>query len=262
MIKLINILLLVIVSSVATSAIAGSDNVTIVHFTEREEGIDPYPVRYIIANDLMRIDDNTDEGDFILYDDKKRIIYSVNHEDSTILIIEYKSWELAKFNFTRNVSWKKMDGAPKVGGNEVYSYWLSAGEKVCSEAQVAKGFLLRESKLLKRYTETLSTAQVDSISATPEEMRTPCLMVDKVYNKGNVYDKGFPLQQWHVNGLQRLMTSYKTDEKVSGKLFELPKDYRRYSIGDNMSFGERAEGSSFIENSPAQSQSPHGSAGF
>lgn len=237
--KLTRYILTVFTVCIINTAQAETKDVTIVKFSEREQGIDPYPVRYLIAKDILRIDDDKDDGDFIIYDDKKRIIYSVNHDDSTILIIKYKDWALPSFSFTRNVSWKALEGAPKVDNKSVYSYWLSAGKTVCSEAQVADGFLESESKMLMRYKKTLSAGQVDALVATPEEMRTPCLLVDKVYNTGSVYEKGFPLQQWHVNGLQRVMSSYNTDQKVSAQLFTLPENYKRYSLGDNLSFGER-----------------------
>ncbi|MDH5393177.1 MAG: hypothetical protein OEY11_08335 [Gammaproteobacteria bacterium] len=229
----------IFMSTIINSAIAETNEVTIVQFSEREQGIEPYSVRYMVAEDLLRIDDNSDDGDFILYDDKKRIIYSVNHDDSTVLIIQHKDWKLPDFAFPRNVSWKVLEGAPEINNKPVYSYWLSAGKTVCSEAQVAKGFLMRESAMLKRYKQTLSAGQVEAIVATPEEMRTPCLLIDQVYNIGSVYENGFPLQQWHLNGLQRVMSSYKTDEKVSAQLFKLPENYKRYSMGDNLSFGER-----------------------
>lgn len=238
MLKIINIFVLVL-SVLALNACSENNKTTVVQFDEREEGIDPYQVRYIFSKDSIRIDDNNDAGDYVLYDDKKRIIYSVNHGDSTILTIENKKWEMPVFKFQRNVTWKLTEDAPKFASKSVYSYWLSADEAVCSEAQVAEGLLLKESKMLKRYRETLSAAQVDSIVATPEDMRTPCLLIDKVYNDGSVYDKGFPLQQWHKNGLQRIMSSYKTGEKYKAELFELPKEYKTYSMGDNLNFGEK-----------------------
>ena len=243
------------------SVVQAGGNATIVQFTERETGIDAYPVRYVIAKDLLRIDDNNDDGDYVLYDDKKRVIYSVNHGDSTILVINNSDWSMPDFKFARNVSYKKLEDAPTIDGNSIYTYWLSAGETICSEAQVVEGFLKHESRLLERYKQTLSAEQVTSLVATPEDMRTPCMLVDQVYNTGSVYTKGFPIQQWHVNGLQRIMTSYKTGVEVAGKLFELPEGYKRYSIGDNLTFGEPGDNPQFNGMPPAQHQSP-APAGF
>lgn len=238
MLKIINITAMMF-ALLFLSACSENNTVTTVQFDEREEGIDTYQVRYIFSNNSIRIDDNNNDGDFVIYDDSKRIIYSVNHGDATILTIKHKNWKMPVFKFERNVTWKIIDDAPKFESKPVYNYWLSANETVCTEAQVVEGLLLKESKMLKRYRETLSAAQVDSIVATPEEMRTPCLLIDKVYNTGSVYEKGFPLQQWHKNGLQRIMTSYKTDEKYSEKLFVLPTEYKTYSMGDNLGFGEK-----------------------
>jgi len=243
---------LFVVAMNAGLVLADNNLATIVQFSEREEGIGAYPVRYIITKDKIRIDDDNDAGDYVLYDDKKRMIYSVNHDDQTILVIKHNEWEIPSFKFQRNVSWNQLEDAPEINGKKVITYWLSAGKTICSEAQVVEGFLSNESALLKRYKQTLSGEQVTSLVATPEDMRTPCLLVDKVYNLGSVYDKGFPIQQWHLNGLKRIMLSYKTDEKISSKLFDLPVDYKRYSLGDNLRFGN---GANTNGNSPAHSQS-------
>ncbi|MDH5423821.1 MAG: hypothetical protein OEY29_02355 [Gammaproteobacteria bacterium] len=239
MLNIITSTLILILCMLSVDISAESRSVITVHFDEREKGIDPYPVRYIFAGNILRVDDNTNDGDFILYDDKKRVIYSVNHDDSTILVIENKDWKMPVFTFQRNVSWRLIEDAPAFDSKPVYNYWLSANEKVCTEAQVVEGFLIKEAHLLKRYRQTLSAGQVDAIAATPEDMRTPCLLIDNVYNTGSVYEKGFPIQQWHLNGLQRIMTTYKKDTQYKESLFVLPKDYKKYSMGDNLSFGER-----------------------
>lgn len=237
--KYLKITITVLFSLLVFSACSDNNSITSVQFDEREKGIDPYQVRYLFSKDMLRVDDNSDDGDFVLYDDKKRIIYSVNHDDATILIVKNEDWEIPKFKFDRNVTWEPLEDAPKFESKTVLSYWLSADSTVCTEAQVVEGLLLNESLMLKRYRQTLSAAQVASIDATPVDMRTPCLLIDKVYNAGSAFEKGFPIQQWHKDGLQRIMTSYKTGEKYNAKLFELPKNYKEYSIGDNLGFGER-----------------------
>ena len=129
-----------------------------------------------------------------------------------------------------------MKEAPKINDKQVLNYYLTADDLICVEAQVADDFLIAESKVLSRYYQSLSSEKSKSIVATPEDMRTPCLLIDQVYNDGGLYAKGFPIQEWHKNGLQRIMTSYEMNKPLSGKLFELPEKYKRYSLGDNLSF--------------------------
>ena len=237
--KYLKITISALFSLLVFSGCSENNSITTVQFDEREKGIDPYQVRYLFSNNMLRVDDNSDEGDFVLYDDEKRIIYSVNHDDATILIVKNTDWDMPKFEFDRNVTWKAIEDAPKFESKTVLNYWLSADSTVCTEAQVVEGLLLDESLMLQRYRQTLSSAQVASLAATPEDMRTPCLLIDKVYNAGSAFEKGFPIQQWHKDGLQRMMTTYKENEEFNPKLFELPKDYKEYSIGDNLGFGER-----------------------
>lgn len=235
---LIKFSLVLLVLSAFNASAADISDVTIVEFSEKENDASPYPVRFLFSKQLLRIDDGNNDGDYVLYDDSTRNIYSVNHEDQTILAIVFEQWEMPEFKFKRHISWKKMDNAPLIDGKPISHFWLVADEKICVDAQIAEGFLNAESQMMQRYKTSLSSGQVKSIVATPEEMQTPCLLADQVYNDGSLFLKGFPVQQWHITGLQRLMTGFKKQQTVADQLFQLPINYKKYSMGDDLTLGK------------------------
>ena len=79
-------LLIMLVSSVR----ADGDNVsaTILWYAEQEPGVDPYRMRYLVTPDFLRSDDGVDSENFLLFDRKRKTIYSVVGENRTILQID------------------------------------------------------------------------------------------------------------------------------------------------------------------------------
>ena len=61
---------------------------TVFWFDELDAGIDPVQVRYLVTTKYLRIDNGGLQDNFILFDAANKIIYSVNHEDKTILVIK------------------------------------------------------------------------------------------------------------------------------------------------------------------------------
>jgi hypothetical protein len=84
---------------------------------------------------------------------------------------------------------------------------------------------------LQAFQKIVSGQQVLGLEKTPEEFRTPCYLVDQVHNRGDYYDKGFPIQEWHSNGRQRQLLNFE-DVKVDASIFDIPADYRQYSLFD------------------------------
>ena len=55
-------------------------------FDEEEPGTGTYPVRYLVTDDFLRIDDNYDASDYVLLDRQTSTIYSVSHEYGNVLV--------------------------------------------------------------------------------------------------------------------------------------------------------------------------------
>jgi len=61
--------------------------VTLLNFQEQEAGVEPYPLRVLVNKHFLRFDDGYDASDFMLMERDTQTIYSVSHEDQSILII-------------------------------------------------------------------------------------------------------------------------------------------------------------------------------
>ncbi|MCK5661997.1 MAG: hypothetical protein KAI17_00855, partial [Thiotrichaceae bacterium] len=57
-------------------------------YIEREQGIDDYETIMYVSDRYIRIEDPAEDSGFILYDDKNKIIYSVNHLNESVLVIK------------------------------------------------------------------------------------------------------------------------------------------------------------------------------
>jgi len=212
-------------------------------YEEKEEGTDVYTVKYTVSDKLIRIDDSEesdeDQNGFIIFDLKKETIYSISHFDKTILIIP-------KYSYTKKekteeakikpiITYKKLDDAPTITGKVVFNYKsmvaTDAGMEVCMDIQLAENLLPSVIAKLKQYQTVVSSQQVKTINMTPEEYRTPCYLLDQVYNRGDYYDKGLPLHEWHSNNRVRILKSF-DGVSVNKDIFLLPMHYKRFTLDE------------------------------
>ncbi|HED33553.1 MAG TPA: hypothetical protein ENJ08_04935 [Gammaproteobacteria bacterium] len=205
------------------------------YYDEVEEGLEAQHMRYLINDQFMRIDDGSEQADFILFDIRGKIIYSVNHDDQTILKIEYKKWQKPEFDFSQTDDLKALPDAPEIHNKQVYSYQFKAGGQVCTQVFLIKNTWPQQMKTMYLYQQVLSGQQVATLKNTPVELHTPCFLVDQVYHAGDYYQMGMPVQITYSRGYAKLLRDFK-EIKVDEALFELPKAYEVYKA-----FSEQAK---------------------
>lgn len=206
-------------------------------YVEKEEGTDFYTVKYTVSEHSIRIDDSAEpdeaESGFIIFDLKKEIIYSVSHFDKTILVIPKYDYSSQKNNIQSTVTYEKLDDAPSISGKQVFTYKLLAktdnGLEKCLDLQIASGLWLDVTAKLKQYQTVVAGQQIKTIDTIPNEYQTACYMLDQVFNKGDYYDKGLPVHEWHSNNRVRYLKSF---EKVVvyEQYFLLPKEYKQFTL--------------------------------
>ena len=214
--------------------------VTELHYIEREPGVDDYEVTMLVSDRYIRVDELGESSGFIIYDDKKKTIYSVSHQDKSVLVINEKIFTDADAPAKHEIEYLQLADAPKVSGHDVFNYRVFTGEKgsqeTCLEVQLAENLLLDVARLLKNYQNVISGQQVKMTDNKVSEMQTACYFIDQVYNKGLYYDKGLPIQEWHSNDRSKILASYKEVE-VAKNTFMIPDDYRQFSVdNDSKSF--------------------------
>ncbi|MGB5603210.1 MAG: hypothetical protein WBO14_12315 [Gammaproteobacteria bacterium] len=219
---------------VATSAYAVDTTSAVkLVYQELEQGVLPYQVTYTVSDDHLRIDDESDSSGFIVFDIHSEKVFSVSHLDKSILVIpDYNTVDL-KPEFKIDIEYKLIEDAPKISAKPVYNYRVkaitSATSETCMDIQLVPGLLPQAADSLRAFQKIVSGQHVINLEKTPDEFRTPCYLVDQVYNKGDYYSKGFPIQEWHSNGRMRQLLDYKETE-VDTSIFTIPEEYRQYSL--------------------------------
>ena len=202
-------------------------------YQELEPGTDVYKVIFTVSERYLRIDDESDESVYIIYDNSEKSVYSISHHDKAILVIpEYPISDL-KADFDINIDVEALEEAPKIAGKTVYNYIVTAVTSVttetCMDIQLVPGLLPDVAKTLQAFQKVVSGQQLMNLEATPEEFRTPCYLVDQVYNKGDYYDKGLPIQEWHSNERMRQLMNFE-NVKVDSSIIDIPAEYRQFSL--------------------------------
>lgn len=214
-------------------------NLELVHelrYIENEPGVGEYVVKMLVSDRYIRIDEAGDGSGFIVYDDKKKIIYSVsNHEQSVLVINEHKFTDEnspAKFN----IEYLQLSDAPSVSGNTVFNYRAYAGhgdaEVTCTEIQLVENLLPEVRELLKNYQKVISGQHVKMADNKITDVQTACYFVDQIYNTGAYYEKGLPIQEWHSNDRSKTLTSFK-EVTVDRDKFNVPESYHQFFIDSN-----------------------------
>ena len=202
-------------------------------YQEYEQGVEPYRVTYTISGDYLRIDDAADQSGFIVFDRKENTIFSVSHFDKSILVMDKSAPLELDAEFKIDIEYKQIEDAPKIAGRSVYSFRVNAiaetSSETCMDIQLVPGLLPQVSALLQSFQQTISAQQVGNLDKTPEELRTPCYLVDQVYNTGEYYNRGLPIQEWHSSGRIRQLLGFEEIE-VDTSVFTVPADYRQFSL--------------------------------
>ncbi|MFV1996480.1 MAG: hypothetical protein ACC641_00580 [Acidiferrobacterales bacterium] len=224
--------LILIFSAIASAAGSVGDNATVVHYQDKEAGTDEYHTRMIITSEYIRFDDGEGSTDFILFDRKKRIIYSTSSMDKHTLVIKWRKTSLKMPDSLKNRVEKLKDSVPPIGNKPVTHYRLYTNEKQCYDLFAAKGLLPGAVKAMVEFQETLAVEQADFNDYVPLQTASDCDRVNNIFDPARYLKFGFPVRANDYLGRSRQLVNYKSGEKVDKKLFVLPKGYKQYSTKD------------------------------
>lgn len=211
----------------STCVLAEKQKVLALYYDEAEMGAGAQHMRYLINDQFIRIDNGDDKADFVLFDVNKKNIYSVNHEDQTILKIENNQWSQPAFDFKVSTHQSAMNDAPKIQDKTVYTYTVNAGDQACTEVFLIKDIYMDEMKIMHQYQQVLSGQQVATLNNTPKEMHTPCFLVDQIYHAGDYFKIGLPVKISYSRDYIKFLSRFR-NISVDSRLFELPKSYKEY----------------------------------
>ncbi len=206
---------------------------TVLWYQEQEPGADSYPVKITITDDFMRIDAAEPESGFILFDRGSHTIYSVSHDDRSILAVSAQPADLDIPPAVRLDELVAQDpDAPPINGRQPLHVQARADGKACFEVIAVPGLLEPAVAALTDFARITGAQQAGHLKDMPAEIQTPCYLLRYVYGTGLPYQRGLPVREWDVYGYNRELNNYQHDMPVAAGLFELPSGYQQYRIGD------------------------------
>ena len=205
--------------------------VSLLLFDEEEPGTDVYPVRYLVSDKYLRIDDGHDASDFILLDRTTSVIYSVSHEFGNTLVIHPQPQTSLPDDLKLTHEPVPDSEAPSIAGRQPQHYRYLANGRLCYEAVLVPGLMSAAVDGLTEYEQLLGRQQATRLESTPVQLRTPCFLSRYIHAPGRHLGQGLPVQVWDDGGFRRALINFSEQTNVSNYLFEVPSEYRQVTIG-------------------------------
>lgn len=186
-----------------------------------------YPVRMLVSEKYLRIEDGDTRDGFIVFDRAVRTIYSVSHAGKSTLVLHARPVTLtAPKQFEHKVERDK-ETLPSVDGKSVTHYRLLTNRERCFDVYAAEGLLPEVVAALREYHETLAGEQAAMQTNLPADLQSACDLADLVFVPARYLAQGFPVRQVNRAGVTRQLVSYKRDVPVEKGIFDLPKEYKQ-----------------------------------
>jgi hypothetical protein len=188
-----------------------------------------YPVRMLVNDQFLRIEDGESPDGFILFNRATQTIYSVSHTAKTTLVLHAMPVTLAKPARFENEAKADKETLPSVDGKTVVHYRLFTNGERCFDVYAAAGLLPEAVTALREYHETLAGEQAAMQANMPVSMQSVCDLADQIFLPARYLAQGFPVRQVNLSGVTRQLVSYKRDVPVQPGIFEVPKEYKEIS---------------------------------
>ncbi len=206
---------------------------SLIWFQEREAGTGYYAVRMIATPRYLRIDDGDDSGDFLLFDRGERAIYSVDHENQSVLVINAKSFALDRPQRLQMAEEELSSaGSPLIDGKAIRVFRLYTNDQLCFEVAAAAGLLPGAVAALREFHLALAAEQAALASRMPKDVQSDCDLSDTVFTPDRYLRFGFPVRQRDYNGKTRELSDFDPSYRADPRLFTIPLRYRRFTSGD------------------------------
>lgn len=195
-----------------------------------EEGIEPYVSRVMVTEDYVRLDEGSDVAGFTLFDRQQEILYNVQVEDRTILVMNAElpvDEDSPGLILSEEV--ETDETAPRVAGVQPKQVRLFANGELCNEMVVIEGVMDDALEGLRELKVSLARIQAATLDATPLDMRTPCDLAANLYAPERALDFGLPLQE-RSTGRSQSLVDFSAGHEADESLFRLPAGFSRRSM--------------------------------
>lgn len=233
-------LVLLFLSSLAIvfglSSCVNEPNDALVIFTEQEKDVEPYQTRMIVTKEFVRVDDGEGATNYILFNRNKKIVYSINPDEKSVMAIHEKKLKEGDifeppFKLTHSVKkMPEMKDAPTIKGESAKHYQLITNDKICYDVVAIKNMMPNVVEALKEFHAHMATDSMVTFNNIPKELLEACEITSTTFKPSRQFDFGFPIQEWGNNDYSRSLVDYNDNYKADPKLFGFPEGYKHYSV--------------------------------
>ena len=209
---------------------------TLVLFMEQESGVDPYQTRMIITKNFVRVDDGEGAKSFVLYDRNKKIVYSINPDEKTVMAVHEKKLKKGQifeppFKLTHSAKEMPiMKDAPTINGEKAKHYQLITNDKVCYDVVAVKGLMPNVVKALTNFHNHMATDSMITFNNMPADLHEACDMTSTTFKPARQFEFGFPIREWGKREYVRSLVDYDINYKADPNLFVFPEGYQHYTV--------------------------------
>lgn len=227
------VLIMVLAGLVGCDRKSASQNLYLL-FADSGEDSETIQTRIIVTKDYLRFDDGSGEANFILFDRKQQIIYSVARDTKQIIAIS-KNEINVKSPVDLKLAEVKMDDmqdAPAIEGIKPQHYQFKSGDKVCYETLSVPNLLPAYVKAMQEYNAVLAKDSMVTLNNMPGDLHETCELAKHTYAPNRHFKHGMPVWIWQEGGDRTELVDYKKDYQADKLLFEIPKGYQQFSINE------------------------------
>ncbi len=209
---------------------------TLLLFMEQEKGVEPYQTRMIITPHYVRVDDGEGAESFILFDRDKKVVFSINPDEKTVMAVHEKKLKKGQvfeppFKLVHSVkNMPELKDAPAVNGRKARHYQLITNDKVCYDVVAIKGLMPDAVKALTEFHQLMATDSISTFNNIPADLHEACEMTASTFKPARQYAFGFPIQEWGKNEYMRTLVDFDENYKADPKLFVFPEGYQHYTV--------------------------------
>lgn len=207
-------------------------------YIETEPGAQQsYSMRMFVNPDFLHMSDSRSPTDYVLFDRRKKVIYSVNTEDKTVFEIHARPVDIESpidIDFVEES--QPSSAIPKIDGRQATHYRYTVNGKLCYDAVVTpKSFLPEVREALIEFRSILAGEHASTLGNTPAEMLDACDLAVNIFEANRHLAHGLPIREWGNGGYQRFLKDYVGDIRVPQEILTLPEGYRHYSLNNPLS---------------------------
>lgn len=220
----------VLLLCLSMGAVAQTLDGVMLRFMISEPGLEPYPSRMIITEKMIRMDDGSAQGDYLLFDRERQQISSVTHEDETVLDVPLRPLPTrSPIALERHHTLEADAEAPSIDGKQPQRLRLFVNEKLCHESVVVPGLLPDVANAISDFRRVLAGEQGKILDDLPVETLDACDLALNTFYPAWPLHSGLAVQEFDVTTRSgRLLLDIEQTFKADEKLFVLPSGYRHY----------------------------------